>query len=243
MLSISRLVLAASVAVSLLLVGGTYLLLTGFGDRMLQQTTAQHLQSLGKVTFTSMYQVMNQGWKRDQVVSFADGVAKSVVGTPMQIEFHRGEVVNSQFGAVRDANSDDVIAQAMQTGRDKEISSPDGIRFLYPMKANAECLACHTSAKKGDVLGVIDIRAGYGEVMGNTRTHLMLVLLLLAPIPLVIGFVLSVMLDSRMHGFVNQLDDAIDKAQPGKAPDFNAVNVKFAEFRELLGHFKRLVKG
>lgn len=243
MLSISRLILAASVAVSLLLVGGTYLLLTGFGDRMLQQTTAQNLQSLGKVTFTSMYQVMNQGWKRDQVVAFADSVAKSVVGTPMQIEFHRGAAVGGQFGAVREENTDEAVAQAMQTGRDKEISSPDGIRFLYPMKANAECLACHTAAKKGDVLGVIDIQAGYGEVMGNTRTHLMLVLLLLAPIPLVIGFLLSVIMDSRMNRFVSQLDDAIDKAQPGNAPDFNSVTIKFAEFRELLGHFKRLVKG
>jgi len=39
------------------------------------------------------------------------------------------------------------------------------------------------------------------------------------------------------------LDEAIDAAEPGKAPDFNAVEVRFAEFRELLGHFKRLIKG
>lgn len=87
MLSISRLVLAVSVAVTFLLVGGTYFLLSGFGDRMLQQSTAQHIQSLAKVTYTSMYQLMNQGWKREQVVAFADNVANSVVGTPLKIDF------------------------------------------------------------------------------------------------------------------------------------------------------------
>ncbi len=60
MWSIPRLVLAVSVVVSLLLVGCTYLLLSGFGDKMLQQSAAQHIQSLSKVTYTSMYQKKNQ---------------------------------------------------------------------------------------------------------------------------------------------------------------------------------------
>jgi hypothetical protein len=243
MLSISRLVLIVSVVVSLLLVGGTYLLLSGFGDRMLHQSTALHIQSLAKVSFTSMYQVMNQGWKREQVQSFADSVGRSVVGSPMSIVFHRSDLVNSKFGAMGKEESDAAVAQAMKTGRGQEIAGQQGIRFLFPMNANSECLSCHTNAKKGDVLGVIDIKAGYGELMGNTRTHLMLVLLLLAPLPLFAGFIIAVILDGRVHRFVRELDEAIDNAKPGQAPDFGAVQVHFAEFRELLGHFKRLIKG
>ena len=243
MLSISRLVLAASVAVTFLLVGGTYFLLSGFGDRMLQQSTAQHIQSLAKVTYTAMYQVMNQGWKRDQVVAFADNVANSVVGTPLKIGFHRSEVVSAQYGAVRTASADTQVEHAMKTGLRLDTATPEGMRFLLPMKANKECLSCHTNAKKDDVLGVIEIRAGYDELIGDTRMHLMLVLLVLTPLPLVAGFLIAVILDSRMNHFVNQLDDAIDAAESGKAPDFNAVEIRFAEYRELLGHFKRLIKG
>jgi hypothetical protein len=243
MLSISRLVLAVAVAVTFLLVGGTYFLLSGFGDRMLQQSTAQSIQSLAKVTYTSMYQVMNQGWKREQVVAFADNVANSVVGTPLSIEFHRSEIVSKQFGVVRAAASDAQVAKAMATGVRFESSTPENTRFLLPMKANKECLACHTNAKNGDVLGIIEINAGYADVIGNNRMHMMLILLLLAPLPLLAGFVIAVMLDSRVNHFVSQLDEAIDKAKPGEAPDFNAVVVRFSEFRELIGHFKRLIKG
>lgn len=243
MLSISRLVLAVSVAVTFLLVGGTYFLLSGFGDRMLQQSTSLHAQSLAKVTYTSMYQVMNQGWKREQVVAFADSVANSVVGTPLKIDFHRSEMVSQQYGAVRASAADSEVEHALKTGLRLDSATPEGSRFLLPMKANKECLSCHTNAKKDDVLGVIEIRAGYGELIGDARMHLMLVLLLLAPLPLVAGFIIAVMLDSRMNHFVRQLDAAIDSAEPGKAPNFNAVEVRFAEFRELLGHFKRLIKG
>lgn len=243
MLSISRLVLIVSVIVSLLLVGGTYLLLNGFGDRMLQQSTAQHIQSLAKVSFTAMYQVMNQGWKRDQVQSFADSVGRSVVGAPLSIEFHRSDLVNAKFGNLGKGSADASVAQTLKSGRGQEIASQEGIRFLFPLVANTECLTCHANAKKGDVLGVIDIHASYGELMGNTRTHLMLVLLLLAPLPLFAGFIFAVILDGRVNRFVRELDEAIDNAKPGQTPDFNAVQIHFAEFRELLGHFKRLIKG
>lgn len=243
MLSISRLVLAVSVAVTFLLVGGTYFLLSGFGDRMLQQSTAQHIQSLAKVTYSSMYQLMNQGWKREQVVAFADNVGNSVVGTPMKIDFHRSDIVSAQYGVPRAANGDSEIDKVMKTGLRLDSTSPDGMRFLLPLKANKECLNCHTNAKKDDVLGVIEIRAGYQQLISDTRMHLMLVLLLLAPLPLVAGFLIAVILDSRMNRFVSQLDEAIDAAESGKAPDFNAVEIRFAEYRELLGHFKRLIKG
>lgn len=243
MLSISRLLLLASIVVSLMLFGGTYLLLSGFGDRMLQQSTVQNLQSLGKVTFTSMYQIMNQGWSRDQVQSFGDSVAKSVVGMPMQIDFHRGAGVSQQYGSARADQGDDAVALVMKTGRDKEISTAEGMRFLYAMKAGSDCLACHTNAKKGEVLGVIDIQAGYGKSIKETRTHLLLVLLLLAPLPMVAGFILTVVLDLRMNDFLHQLDSAIERTPTGEKPDFSAVVTRFSEFRELLGHFKRLIKG
>jgi len=145
------------------------------------------------------------------VVAFADNVARSVVGTPMKIEFHRSDVVSAQFGAIRQDAADELVVNALKTGLGKEAANSEGMRFMLPKSANGEYLACHTPAKKGDVLGVIDIRAGYGELMGDTCMHLMLVLLLLAPLSLVAGFVDSVLLDSRVDRFVRQLDAAIER--------------------------------
>lgn len=243
MTSISRLILVVAVAIALALVAGTYLLFTGFGDRMLQQASVQQSQSLARVTFTAMYQIMNQGWKREQVEAFADSVGKSVVGMPMHIAFYRSEWVGRQYGSVSQGELDERLATAMRTGQDWDSPTAEGVRYLMPMKAKAECLGCHAEVKPGDVLGVIEVRTGYQQLMGETRTHLMLVLLMLAPLPVIGALVITAVLDSRTNGFVNQLDEVIDRAEPGQAPDFNSVQVRFSEFRELLGHFKRLVKG
>lgn len=243
MQSISRLILVVAVAITLALVAGTYLLFTGFGDRMLRESAAQHSQSLARVTFTSMYQLMNQGWKRDQVEAFADSVAKSVLGTPLQVDFYRAEGVARQFGEVPQGPMDDRISDALRTGQDWNGGVGSGVRYLMPMKAKSECLACHSQAQVGEVLGLIAISTDYEAPLGETRTHLMLVLLLLSPLPILGALIAAAVLDSRMNGFVNQLDEVIDQAEPGKAPDFGRVQVSFSEFRELLGHFKRLVKG
>lgn len=242
MSSISRLIIIVSAIVSLLLVAGTYLLFTGFGERMVNQISMQQTRSLARVTFTSMYQLMNQGWNREQVDAFAEKVGRSVVGSPLQIRFYRGELVSRQYGAINQGDMDERVTQAMRTGQEKDVEEVGGVRYLFPMSAATACLSCHTNAKQGDVLGVIDLRAEHGVQVGETRTHLLVVLLLLSPLPLVAGWIIAVILDNRTNRFVEQLDAAIDGAEPGQAPDFNAVQVKFAEFRELLGHFKRLVK-
>jgi hypothetical protein len=242
MSSISRLVLLGSLVVSLLFFVLTYLLLSGFGDRMLKQSTTQNLQSLSSITFSAMYQNMSQGWKREQAQDFANTIAQSVGGAPMKIAIVRTEVVSDKFGKIDGQVIDDEMAKAIANGMNRVIDTEGGQRFIYPTHARAECLGCHTNAKSGDVLGVIDIQAGYKELVGNERQLLGIVLLILSPFPLIAGFVITFVLDSRTSAFQQELDAAIEKAEPGQMPDFNPVRAHFSEYRELLGHFKRLVK-
>lgn len=158
MSSISRLVLLGSLVVSLLFFVLTYLLLSGFGDRMLKQSTTQNLQSLSSVTFSAMYQNMSQGWKREQAQDFANTIAQSVGGAPMKIAIVRTEVVSDKFGKIDGQVIDDEMAKAIANGMNRVIDTEGGQRFIYPTHARAECLGCHTNAKSGDVLGVIDIQ-------------------------------------------------------------------------------------
>lgn len=243
MSSISRLVLFGSLVVSLLFFASTYLLLSGFGDRMLKQATTQNLQSLSNVTFSAMYQNMSQGWKREEAMDFANTVAHSVVGTQMEIAIVRTDVVSNKFGKVPGQVIDKDVSAAIDNGLNRVVDTQGGQRFIYPIHAKAECLTCHTNAKQGDVLGVIDIRASYKDLVGNERLLLGIVLLLLAPFPLIAGFIITLVLDSRTNTFLKELDAAIDKTESGQAPDFNPVRAHFTEYRELLGHFKRLIKG
>lgn len=242
MLTISRLIFGIALSISILLVAGTYAIFSGFGDRMLQQSAVQHSHSVANLTYTSMYQLMNQGWKREQVNAFADSIGKSVVGMPMKIDLYRAPVVAGQFGDTPQTSASDEMNAALRTGQAWDRITEQGVQYVMPMKAKTECLNCHNQAKSGDVLGLITIQTSYQGLLGETRTFLVIVLLLLAPLPLVAGFIGMFLFDGRMHRFLKELDEAVDQAKPGETPHFSHIRLHFREFRELLTHFKRLVK-
>lgn len=242
MLTISRLIVSAAFAIALLLVVSSYVIFSGFGDRMLQQSVVQHSQSVAQVTFSSMLQVMNQGWKRHQVEAFATDLSRSVVGMPVKIDIYRAPAVSTQFGAINQAAPDAAMEKALKDGLPWDWKSAEGVRYLMPVNAKPECLGCHKNVGAGEVLGVISIHTGYQELMDETRLHLIIVLLLLAPLPIMAGFLATYFFDRRMHHFLHEIDTAISTAPSGSAPDFTGVKLHFREFRELMGHFKRLIK-
>lgn len=55
----------------------------------------------------------------------------------------------------RETNTD--IAKAITGMEVLNIANSDSIQFYYPVVAKEACLKCHTNAKMGDVLGVIDV--------------------------------------------------------------------------------------
>lgn len=239
MKSMARLILLVAGAVSIALMVGIYLMFNGFGDRMLQQAAFSQSQTVARLTFSSMFQLMSQGWKREQVMAFAANSAKAVENMPLTIEFYRGEPVSRQYGAVPQAEPDAQLANAMRTGRPQEIATEKGVRYLFPLVAEAQCLACHTQAKKGDVLGTITVRTQYDHFIDTSSQHLMLVLLLLAPIPFVAAWVVALLLHNRMENFAEQVDKVIT-AQAGGTPDFSRVDPYCSELDEILDKFKKL---
>ena len=241
MKSLNKIILLVAAVVSLLMVVGVYLLFSGFGDRMMQKAAFSQSQIVAKLTFSNMFQLMSQGWKRDQVIAFTRSATNSLDGTPLSIDFYRGELVNALYGEVAQAAPSDEVLQAMRTKRPREVATEQGGRYIYPMVVDERCLACHGNTRKGDVLGVITVEAKYDAFIDDSRKLLMLVLLLLAPTPFVAAWLVTRYLDSRINRFTKRVDQALDKADAaGNAPDFAAVRPSWHELDDILERFKRL---
>jgi len=239
MQSLHRIILLVAAAVSLLLAAGTYLLFSGFGDYMMQKAAFSQGRIVSSLTFSNMFQLMNQGWKREQVVAFTRGATDALAGSPLRIEFYRAEAVARDYGAVAQPVPDAALAEALRTGRAKEIALPGGGRYIYPLVAEQTCLSCHSKARKGEILGAITVVAKYEKFIDDTRKLLMLILLLMTPVPFIAAVVVVVYLDRRMQRFVGQIDAAMESAG-GAAPDFSGVDPHCAELDSVLDRFKRL---
>lgn len=241
MKSLNKLILLVAALVSLLLVTGIYLLFSGFGDRMMQKAAFSQSQMVARLTFANMFQLMNQGWNRDQVIAFARSATDSLANSPLTIEFYRGPLVNDLHGFIAQPEPGEDLAQALRTGRARELATPQGGRYIYPLVAEDRCLGCHGNVKRGDVLGAITVQAKYDQFIDDSRKLLMLVLLLLAPTPFIAAWLVTLYLDSRVNRFVAQLDRVIEQAEaPGGRADFSQVKPSWHELDEILARIKRL---
>lgn len=242
MKSLNRMILLVAAAVSVLLVFGIYLLFSGFGDRMMQKAAFSQSAVVAKLTFSSMFQLMNQGWTRDQVIAFTDSAVDSLGESPMRIEFHRSELVSRQYGEVPQAAMNDDLAKVMASGRPREVAGDKGGRYFYPLIADERCLSCHAGIKKGDVLGAITVEASFDRFIDDTRKLLMMILLLMTPAPFLAAWLVTLYIDSRVNRFTGDLDAVLDEAgKTGQPPDFTRIRPAWHELDDILERMKRLV--
>lgn len=112
-----------------------------------------------KLVFEALYSAMQRGWNKDdleEIITRLNGVDER-----MKVNVYRSEIVASLFGEIekdkiaRTTNPD--IARALEGKEVLKISKTDFVDYYYPVSAKSNCLKCHTNARVGDVLGVIDI--------------------------------------------------------------------------------------
>ncbi len=244
MKSLKRIILLIAVIISLIIAASAYFLYSWVNGFMLQQSAFAQAETVARLTSYNMIELMAQGWKRDQVLAFTNNAMGMLIHGQMGIDFHRGDLVSKLYGSVSQKALDPEQTKAMKTGQPMTIATKDGARFIYPLLAQKECLTCHTNAKMGNVLGVITVDSHFGNLIGESRMIVLVVLLLLfIPIPLVVAWLLVLFLDARLLGFSSQLDQALDRAErEGGRPDFSGVRPAFRELGDLLERFKRMGK-
>lgn len=79
----------------------------------------------------------------------------------VDLTIHQSQNVIDTFGLTSKPSTDHNVHSIFETGLQKNIILNDEkghrLRLLQPLTAENECLACHPTSKKGDVLGVMDV--------------------------------------------------------------------------------------
>ncbi|MBK9160484.1 MAG: bifunctional diguanylate cyclase/phosphodiesterase [Nitrosomonadales bacterium] len=129
-------------------------------DHAVHQLAHDDARQTSKLVFQSLYAGMRKGWDKQEI---ADTIKRLNESFPdIRIKVYRGEIVTRQFGGIAGEadiiGKDPALSQALSSGQDALLfPDDDNIRYLYPLTAKQECLACHTQSSVGAVHGVIDI--------------------------------------------------------------------------------------
>jgi len=109
-------------------------------------------------------------------------------------------------------------------------------------------MGCHSNAKPGEVLGVIEVTENLAPVLNRARNQVLQSLLFISPIPILIIILISGIFLRRINRSVNQLRDATEKISSVndltqiKVQDmhvgFSELDIFFHSFSELLHKLK-----
>jgi len=111
------------------------------------------------LVFETLYTAMQRGWSKEdlnEIITRLNRVDKN-----LKINAYRSSIVAELYGDIEKdkiaRESTLTIKEAMKGEESLNISNLEYINYYYPVVAKDDCLKCHTNAKVGDILGVIDI--------------------------------------------------------------------------------------
>ncbi len=194
-------------------------------------------RNIADMTFNTIYHVMKKGWSRDEVKEVIESQKDLFKRTPYTIEIFRGEAVEELYGKIKQPSIDKEVFDVFNIGAENVIEeNKKRIRYLYPIKTRSECLGCHTNAKIGDVLGVIDIKSDLSSIITTANKRILYVMLLLLPIPIFGSYVVSSFLSNRVKRPAESLHQRIsdvNKLKDISKIEIEKVNLTFDEFNKL----------
>ncbi|MEH6824370.1 MAG: GGDEF domain-containing phosphodiesterase [Motiliproteus sp.] len=193
------------------------------------RTTAINVSNqLALNTFNSMFQLMRQGWTREQLEDFIQQLESTNDDKNHRITIYRGEAVEALFGPIEQPPIDSFNRLSIDNKSSHYQLQGSQLRFSYPLLARDECLACHSNVSKGDVLGVIEVTQSLDAMMSHVQSDLLKRLAYLAPFPLLLTLLIVFYINSRIQRSINKLERRIESVN--NISDLNKIDFQDAEF-------------
>jgi len=88
-----------------------------------------------------------------------------------ELTIHKSQAVIEVFGINAKPSSEELVVNLYKNPVARNIALDDEkghrLRLLKPLMAEQDCLACHATSQKGDVLGVMDMTFSFEEIDAN----------------------------------------------------------------------------
>ncbi|MFA6195176.1 MAG: bifunctional diguanylate cyclase/phosphodiesterase [Sulfurimonas sp.] len=210
-----------------------------------QKDAISHANAVSNQVFSSMYQVMKRGWSKEEINDFMHSLKDNFKESNYTINIYRGAVVKELFGEVSEKTKDKAIKDVFKSGQKTTLSETQIIRNLLPLNAKEECLSCHTNAKVGDTLGVIDVEQNLINIIQETFLEYIYFFLIVLPIFAMAAFIASRYTTAKITGALklfNQKVQNINSVKDFKEFDATEIDLKFNELNEIIINVNELAK-
>jgi diguanylate cyclase (GGDEF)-like protein len=224
----------------------TYLVVSSMYRKSFIKNADEVSDAVAHQIHTSMVQLMQRGWTRDELKDFLKSVKGMSGQLPIKVDIFRGATVARDYGQIEQPLKGRNIVDSFQTGDAITFKPYPIIINVYPIKAEDRCLQCHTHARVGEVLGVMRIQQDISPAIDEAKRKFNLFFFFLLPIPFIMAGAVATFLNARIkrstvffHERVSEINSVKDLT---KLNNFNVGETGFTEFNTILREFTGFAK-
>jgi len=234
-----------SITLTFAILIGFYAVSSYFVGSIVKHQSEEVSRSVSELTFNSMFQIMKNGWSRQEMNDFIEATKNASKNGSLEVMIARSPVVEKLFGKVEQSVSDPMVASTLNEGIINSKHEGSSTTQVYPIKARNECVACHTNARVGDTLGAITVHQNLSELEAQTKKIYYWMLLALAPLPLILGYFATLYVARRINNSILGIEKAIDDITSVKdlmELEFGAKHNNFIEIETIFGKIGQLAQ-
>ncbi len=201
--------------------------------------------AVSKQVFGSMYQVMRQGWSREDLQAFIQSTKHSFEKTSYDVSIYRGQKVANLFGEIEQGKMSPKVKEVFQTKQKMETSTQSSLNVITPIIASSECLKCHVNAQSGDMLGAVEINYDFSQTLRETQNKYLIFSLIILPLMFLVAYLISRHLLRKINRSIGSFNDKIkniNSVKDFKNLDTSTVRQSFREFDVMMREVSTLSK-
>lgn len=197
-------------------------------EKLLEERGLATSLEISHQNIEAVYQVLRSGGLHTQVNEAAITSKLNFPTTVDQIDVYRSEAIETIYGSTRKLPAGGTVQQVLSNGQPLVIKTGDQVRYIEPVKAQPECLGCHSNAKAGDVLGAIDVRHNLQQVTATVRIYYIALFLVLGSLVFLAAAALTTFVTRRLNRSVNLFRHKVDAFNTIK--DFEQLEIGKVDF-------------
>ncbi|WP_239995639.1 putative bifunctional diguanylate cyclase/phosphodiesterase [Nitrincola tibetensis] len=238
-------VVAAIMTVTLFVFLGVTLAASILYENIFTRQAQQTSKSIADHTFSLMFEIMSQGWTREELEHFISTTKAAYQNSPFEFEIYRSDKVSELYGVINQRDADTHVEQLFAGSDAKIIDSANHTRRLFPLNAEQACLGCHTNAAIGDALGVIEIVEDKRLISDEIRRGHLLLFIICGILTLIVSLIIANKVARRINLSMDHLRtrlESVNTVTDFKHLDISDVDFYFEEFNNTFSHIRILTE-
>ena len=189
----------------------------------LETVALQNAYTVSETIFNSLYQLMRKGVKSSELLEIIRIFESLNQNNQVKIYLFTPQSIRN--GHLRGRPE---VKKAFTQGKEWRELEESRLFLVKPIVAKYECIACHTEARSGDILGVIQIEYNLESEFSYIKRKILVILGLLFIFPLLVAALISYVIRTKIGKKIEGLHHELARIR--KVSDLSELNIERIDF-------------